>query len=117
VIRVCSVDDVPLGEGRAVTINGRPIALYRLPAGWFAVQGSCTHQGGPLADGIAADRSVICPLHERRFDLATGEPLGHDCAALQTFAVNERDGEIFLTNDQSQSRNGGARGNGIQEST
>ena len=35
-------------------------------------------RGGPLADGIVADRCVTCPLHGRRFDLRTGAALGGD---------------------------------------
>ena len=77
-IRACHVDDVPMGEGRAVTIDGRRIAVFRTRDGWYAIDHACPHAGGPLADGIAADCSVICPLHERRFALDTGEPIGHD---------------------------------------
>jgi nitrite reductase (NADH) small subunit len=78
-IRACAVDDIPLGEGRAVTIEGRRIALFRTRSGWYALDASCPHLGGPLADGIVSDTSVICPLHERRFALATGEPLSGGC--------------------------------------
>ena len=107
-IRLCSTDDVPLGEGRSVSVDGSALALFRLPTGWFAVQGRCPHMGGPIADGIAADRAVICPLHERRFDLDSGEPLGHDCEALRTYSVAERDGEVFLLNPKPHTKNGGA---------
>jgi nitrite reductase (NADH) small subunit len=72
----CHVDDVPLGEGRVVTLDGRKIAVFRAAAGWYALDAACPHMGGPLADGIVCDRAVICPLHDRRYDLATGEPLG-----------------------------------------
>ncbi|MDQ2759066.1 MAG: nitrite reductase (NAD(P)H) small subunit [Actinomycetota bacterium] len=78
-VRACSTEDVPLGEGRAVTIDGRRIALFRTREGWYALDADCPHMGGPLADGIVAERSVICPLHERRFDLSTGEPLSDGC--------------------------------------
>jgi nitrite reductase (NADH) small subunit len=78
-IRICSVDDIPLGEGRAVTIAGRRVAMFRTRSGWYALDASCPHLGGPLADGIVSDRSVICPLHERRFDLITGAALSNDC--------------------------------------
>lgn len=72
----CHVDDVPLGEGRVVTLDGRKIAVFRAAGGWYALDAACPHMGGPLADGIVCDRAVICPLHDRRFDLETGEPLG-----------------------------------------
>ncbi|MGH2840084.1 MAG: nitrite reductase small subunit NirD [Solirubrobacteraceae bacterium] len=71
----CRVDDVPLGEGRALTLGDRRIALFRTPGAWYALDAICPHRSGPLADGIVCDRAVICPLHERRFDLATGAPL------------------------------------------
>jgi nitrite reductase (NADH) small subunit len=77
-IHACRTDDVPMGEGRSVTVDGRRIALFRTAAGWYAIDHACPHAGGPLADGLTADCSVICPLHERRFALDTGEPIGHD---------------------------------------
>jgi nitrite reductase (NADH) small subunit len=75
-IRICGVDDVPLGEGRNVSVAGRRIAVFHAAQGWHALDAACPHMGGPLADGIVADRSVICPLHERRFDLASGREIG-----------------------------------------
>ncbi|HEV2773491.1 MAG TPA: Rieske 2Fe-2S domain-containing protein, partial [Thermoleophilaceae bacterium] len=78
-VRVCAADDVPLGEGRSVTVAGRPLAVFRTEEGFFALDNTCTHMGGPLADGIVADETVACPLHDRRFALATGRAVGHEC--------------------------------------
>ena len=75
-IYACRVDDVPRGEGRALTLDGRRIAIFRASGGWYALDAVCPHRGGPLEDGIVCDRAVICPLHDRRFDLETGAPLG-----------------------------------------
>jgi nitrite reductase (NADH) small subunit len=93
----CRVSDVPTGEGRAVTIDGRRLAIFNAESGWFALDASCPHRGGPLADGIVGERSVICPLHERRFDLATGEGLGvADCVAAHRVQVREDDVYVAL---------------------
>ncbi|MDQ3677220.1 MAG: nitrite reductase (NAD(P)H) small subunit [Actinomycetota bacterium] len=99
----CRVDDVPPGEGRAVTLAGRRIALFRVPGGWYALDAACPHQGGPLADGIVCDRAVICPLHERRFDLATGAPLsaGEGVAA---HAVEVRGERVYIALADAQRR-------------
>jgi nitrite reductase (NADH) small subunit len=95
-VRVCAVDDVPPGEGRTVTMGARRIAVFRAERGWFALDARCPHRGGPLADGIVADCSVICPLHERRFDLATGAELtGSDRVAAFEVAVQGRD--VYLS--------------------
>jgi nitrite reductase (NADH) small subunit len=98
VIRVCSVEDVPLGEGRSVLAGGRRVAVFRAEDGWFALDAQCPHRGGPLADGIVARRTVICPLHERRFDLVTGQECvgGYRVAAHR---VVVRGDEVYLTAD------------------
>ena len=92
----CRVDDVPLGEGRAITLDGRRIAIFRSAAGWFALDAACPHRGGPLADGIVCDNAVICPLHDRRYDLASGAALsaGDAVAAHSVSLQGER---VYVT--------------------
>jgi nitrite reductase (NADH) small subunit len=87
--------DVPLLEGRSVTVGGRRIAVFRTPEGLRAIDGACPHAGGPLADGIVADRCVTCPLHGLRFDLATGEGSTPD-ARVTVYEVEERNGGLWL---------------------
>ena len=95
-IRACAVEDVPAQEGRVITVHGRPIALFRASSGWFALDNTCTHQGGPLASGLLSEESVACPLHERRFELSTGRAVDHDCGAVASYPVEVRDGAVFL---------------------
>jgi len=92
----CCVDDIPLGEGRSITLDGRRIAIFRSAAGWYALDAVCPHMGGPLADGIVCDRSVICPLHDRRFDLQTGAGMNSDDTVL-AHGVEVRGDRVFVT--------------------
>jgi nitrite reductase (NADH) small subunit len=95
-MRIGSIDDVPLLEGRAVTVGDRRLAVFRLGDGSFAaVDGACPHAGGPLGDGIVADSCVTCPLHNRRFDLRSGLALnGPERVDVHEVAV--RGGELWL---------------------
>jgi nitrite reductase (NADH) small subunit len=93
--RIGLVGDVPLLEGRTVTIAGRRVAVFRTDEGFHAIDAACPHLGGPLADGLVSDRCVTCPLHGRRFDLRTGEGRG-DYAGVTVHEVVERDGELWL---------------------
>jgi nitrite reductase (NADH) small subunit len=98
-VRACRVDDVPVGEGRAVTIAGRRVALFRTRGGWYALDAACPHMGGPLADGIVAERSVICPLHERRFDLVSGAALSPGCAPVKAHRVTVIGQDVLVALD------------------
>ena len=90
-VRVCAVEDVPLLEGRAVSIDDRRLAVFRLPDGvWAASDAACPHKGGPLQDGIVADRCVTCPLHQKRYDLL--DPAGE----LRTYRAEARDGAVWV---------------------
>lgn len=75
---VGSADDVPMLEGRQATVDGRRVAVFRLPTGFAATDAACPHKGGPLSDGLVADGCVTCPLHNWRLDLTTGEVKGDD---------------------------------------
>jgi nitrite reductase (NADH) small subunit len=71
------LDAIPAGEGRTFEVAGERIAVFNTRSGQvFAVEASCPHRGGPLADGLVGEGIVICPLHASKFNLATGDPLG-----------------------------------------
>lgn len=93
---------LPLGEGRNFRVGKAMVAVFRTRKGEvFAVQASCPHKGGPLADGLIGDGKVVCPLHAFKFDLASGEAVGNTCAALRTYAVTISDaGDILLYVDE-----------------
>lgn len=88
--------DVPLLEGRSVTVGELRVAIFRLPDGWAAIEHACPHAGGPLADGIVTDHCVTCPLHNRRYSLQTGERQDGPGDGVLTFDVRERDGILEL---------------------
>jgi nitrite reductase (NADH) small subunit len=80
-IFVGRVDQVPKGEGRTFEVGGRRLALFHTRSGdVFATQAACPHKGGPLADGLVGGTSVICPLHDRVYDLRTGDGPEGECA-------------------------------------
>jgi nitrite reductase (NADH) small subunit len=89
---------IPPGEGRLIVAGGKRFAVFRTRKGdVYAAQPECPHKGGPLADGLVGGQTVVCPLHEYRFNLATGQPIGNNCPSLKTFRVfvNER-GRLML---------------------
>jgi NADPH-dependent 2,4-dienoyl-CoA reductase/sulfur reductase-like enzyme/nitrite reductase/ring-hydroxylating ferredoxin subunit len=54
---------------------GEPVLLARLGDEYVAIGATCTHYGGPLAEGVIADGAVRCPWHHACFSLRTGEAL------------------------------------------
>ena len=95
---VGAVDEIPVGEGRTFSIDGEQIAVFRLRDGSLrAVDAVCPHKGGPLADGLADDRVVVCPLHGYTFDMCTGIEAGGADMSVRSYAVSTVDGSISIT--------------------
>ena len=55
--------------------HGEAIVVVRDAGKLFALAASCTHYGGPLAEGLFDGETVRCPWHHACFNVRTGEPL------------------------------------------
>jgi nitrite reductase (NADH) small subunit len=91
------ISQVPPGEGRNFDVDGIMVTVFRTRTGeLFATQPKCPHRNGPLADGLLGSNLLVCPLHERTYDLRTGEAVNADCR-LRTYPVRAaEDGRIML---------------------
>ncbi len=97
-IDIGGVDEVPVGEGRTFAIDGTQIAVFRLRDGSLrAIDAVCPHRGGPLADGLADDCVVVCPLHGHTFDMATGSEVSGADLSVRSYRVETVDGTIRVT--------------------
>ena len=66
--------DSELAEGKLACgkAGELPVMLARQAGRVYAMYDICPHAGGPLHEGTLEDRSVICPWHGSKFDLANG---------------------------------------------
>jgi nitrite reductase (NADH) small subunit len=87
---------IPRGQGRCFSVGRFRIAVFRSRDGVVsAIENSCPHQGGPLADGVTGAGTVVCPLHGHRFRLTDGAGVDTEMNA-QTFPAEVRDGLVFV---------------------
>ncbi|GBD10377.1 Benzene 1,2-dioxygenase system ferredoxin subunit [bacterium HR23] len=85
-IAVASPRDIPPGTARVVQAGGRSLAVCNVDGQFFAVQNLCTHDGGPLGEGVLFGYAIECPRHGARFDVRTGAVLALPAVRpIQTF--------------------------------
>ena len=95
--RVCTLDEIPVLGARVFRQGPENISVFRNDADEvFALHDKCPHKGGPLSQGIVHGRSVTCPLHNWKIDLANGEAVAPDLGCTRAFAVKVVDGAVLL---------------------
>ena len=72
---VAKASEIPVGEFKPVEAGGKRLLICHTEGGFFAVDDTCTHDDGPLADGWLDGTAIECPRHGARFDVTTGKVL------------------------------------------
>jgi NADPH-dependent 2,4-dienoyl-CoA reductase/sulfur reductase-like enzyme/nitrite reductase/ring-hydroxylating ferredoxin subunit len=90
------VSDSDVREGVPLLghVGEQPVVLVRDRGQVHAVGATCTHYGGPLAEGIVDGGAIHCPWHHACFDLATGRGRGSAIAAIPCWEVRHEGGRI-----------------------
>src|SRR5215472_13999477 len=96
-----------LADGAMVAghVGEDAVLLARRGDEFFALGATCTHYGGPLAEGLIVGDTVRCPWHHACFSLRTGEALhapalsGVDC-----WSTELSGGKVFVRGKASPAR-------------
>ena len=80
-------DEIAEGSGKAITVSGTEIAVFRCEGQLYATQNWCPHAGSALAAGALDGGAVVCPAHGYRFDLRTGACATDAQLRLKTFRL------------------------------
>jgi len=74
---VASASEVAPGTLKHIELDdGTQVCLANVDGTFYAIDGECTHMGGPLGEGELDGTTVTCPWHSSEFDVTTGEVLG-----------------------------------------
>ncbi|HEY8539561.1 MAG TPA: non-heme iron oxygenase ferredoxin subunit [Steroidobacteraceae bacterium] len=74
-IPVAPADQIADGDYAQVEVDGVTVAVFNIGGTFYAIEDTCTHDGGELAGGALEGDVVICPRHGARFCLRTGAAL------------------------------------------
>src|SRR5215212_207934 len=72
-VKVSETMDLPPSHMIEIQVDGEKICLVNVEGKYYAIGSICTHEGGPLADGMLEGYEVECPWHGSKFDVRTGE--------------------------------------------
>ena len=96
--RGSDIGEVPDGGMLLGHAFDEAILVAREGSQLFAIGATCTHYGGPLAEGLLVNCTVRCPLHHARFDLRTGEAIAAPALSdVACYKIDRRGDKFFVT--------------------
>ncbi len=72
------------------------VALFNVSGTIYAINKGCIHRGGLLAEGYLEDKTVTCPWHAWRFNVATGGSEIDPAARVATYQVKIQGDDVLI---------------------
>lgn len=88
---ICRVDELPPGQHRIVSVQGRSVGIYNVNGAFHALLNRCPHRAAPLCKGVVTglitspaiyqreltrDGEIVrCPWHGWEFDITDGRSI------------------------------------------
>ena len=92
---VATTSEIPIGQFKPVEAQGKRLLICHTPEGFYAIDDTCTHDDGPLADGWLDGTAIECPRHGARFDVRTGKVLCFPAAlGIQSYPIQMEGNDV-----------------------
>ncbi len=95
-VKVGRLADIPVGSSTVVEVAGKTMAVFHCQDGFYAMENTCPHRGGPLGKGSLAGTTVTCPWHGWQFNVTSGACLVNPAVTQQTYAVTVEGEELVV---------------------
>jgi toluene monooxygenase system ferredoxin subunit len=107
-IHICKTEDVPANGMKSYDIGeGKLVLVANADGCYYAYQGLCPHQDVCLDEGFFDGSTLTCHQHLWQWDITTGDAVGLAEAPLEKYDIDVQDGEIYLSQPEAVSSNGG----------
>ena len=95
---VSVIDEKALQEGKMklVRVQGKPVLLIRQAGKIYAIDDRCPHMGCKFSGGTLDGSVIICPCHDWRFNLKTGEYENSPSYVLTMYPFKVEAGKIWV---------------------
>lgn len=96
-IKVCKVEDIPEGERRWFEFEHETLVIFNVDGEFHAIADVCTHDGGPLEEGVIDGYEVECPRHGARFDVRSGDAVRFPAVApVPNYRTRVENGDVYV---------------------
>ena len=96
-VKVAAIGEIKSGSGKLVDVGGKEIALFNVDGTFYAMDNTCPHRGGALAEGSLDGNVVACPWHGWQFDVTTGECLTNPAAQQTQYQIKLEGDDILIS--------------------
>jgi nitrite reductase (NADH) small subunit len=94
-VRAARKDEIPAGGVREFQVEGKTLAIANVDGKFLAIDNTCLHRGGPLAQGVLNGKTLTCPWHAWQYDMTSGKLTSNPAAGVACFALEVRGEDIW----------------------
>ena len=99
-VPVLEAKELQEGTMKLIRIEGSPVLLIKQLGQIFAIDNRCPHMSCGFSGGTLEGNVIICPCHDWRFNLKTGEYEDEPSMKLTIYEWKIESGKIWVKLDE-----------------
>lgn len=95
-VPVLEEQELQEGKMKLVSVGGTPVLFIKQQGKIFVIDNRCPHMSCGFSGGTLDGLVIVCPCHEWRFDLRTGEYQDEPAIKLTKYDWKIKSGKIWV---------------------